>query len=214
MSTSTQKKMYLSGGGDEQSSYPLDRYFFSSIPKRGALLYLPIALRGHRLFREAGEWFKGVMKLHNRHEDVSLEVWNSLADRSFQNLKQFSAIYVGGGNTWSLIKEITESGFKEVLREYIEDGGLYYGGSAGAVICGLKIDIQQDENLVNWPDTGGMDLLNGLSVVCHATEEQFGELKSMAEKNKTRLLVLAETAGAIVEGASYKCVGSGVCRKI
>ena len=206
--------MYLSGGGDEKSSYPLDRYFFSSIPKRGMLLYLPIALRGHRLFNGAEKWFRSVMKLHNRHEDVSLEVWDDLTNKDFCNLRRFNSIYIGGGNTWSLMKEITENDFKEPLRVYIEGGGIYYGGSAGAIICGSNIDIQSDENLVNWRDTNGMDLLNGLSVACHVTEEKFNMLENMARKKNLHLLALAETAGAIIDGVSYRCVGNGICREI
>ncbi len=205
--------IYLSGGGDEHASYPLDRFFFERIPNGGALLYIPIALKGHRLFNGAENWFRGVMKLHLRHEDVVLETWNELNGKDFSNLKRFDAIYVGGGNTWNLMKDITESGFNKFLQKYIEEGGTYYGGSAGAIICGLRIDTGKDENTVNWQDTGGMNMLNGLSVACHVKQEKLGELEIMAKEKELRLLALAEDAGAIINGSTHTCVGEGVCRE-
>jgi dipeptidase E len=213
MTSGVQKTIYLSGGGGEQASFPLDRFFFASIPQNGTLLYLPVALRGHRLFDDAEDWFRGVMKLHNRHEDITLEVWSDLNGQELLNLGRFDAIYVGGGNTWSLMKEITESGFREVLEQYIQTGGLYYGGSAGAIICGSRIDTHKDGNTIGWKDLSGMNLLNDLSVVCHVKEEQFGELENMAREKQLRLLALAENAGAIVESKSYRCVGEGICRE-
>jgi len=40
--------MYLSGGGNEQQSFPLDKFFFNALPVGGRFLYVPIALRGHK----------------------------------------------------------------------------------------------------------------------------------------------------------------------
>lgn len=213
MISDSKKKIYLSGGGGEQASFPLDSFFFASIPRGGMILYLPTGLRGHRLFDDAKEWFKGIMRLHNRHEDIALVVWNDFDAKDFSNLEDFDAIYVGGGNTWTLIKEITESGFREKLEQYIRDGGLYYGGSAGAIICGSRIDTHNDKNTVGWADTRGMAVLNGLSVACHITEDQLSALEEMVAKKRLHLLALAEDAGVIIEDKSYHCIGKGICRE-
>lgn len=213
MTSETGKNIYLSGGGDEHASYLLDGVFFDCIPKGGTLLYVPVALRRSRLFSGVEDWFMNVMEAHNRRQDIKLETWNDLNGKDFSDLKRFSAIYVGGGNTWDLMKEITESGLKKFLKEYVENGGIYYGGSAGAIICGAHVDTHTDENIAHWDDVGGMDLLSGLSVACHVTQEQFVELENMTKEKHIRLLALAENAGAIVEGPSYRCVGDGLCRE-
>lgn len=207
------KIIYLSGGGNERSSYPIDRFFFEDIPKNGTLLYIPIALREHKLFHGAENWFRNVLKLHGRHKNIALEVWNELNKENFSDLGKFDAVYVGGGNTWNLMKEISESGFKEFLLKYIESGGIYYGGSAGAIICGARIDANEDENTAGWRGITGMNILNGISIVCHVKQSRLDELRNIAKEKKLHLLALAEGAGAIVRGTSYKYVGEGLCEE-
>lgn len=41
----SESKIILSGGGDQHKSLALDGFFFGKIPKNGAILYIPIALR-------------------------------------------------------------------------------------------------------------------------------------------------------------------------
>ncbi len=212
MAKKAKKNIYLSGGGGEHDSFTLDGFFFTRIPRHGKLLYVPIALREHKLFTGAENWFRGVIKLHSRNDDIVLETWFDLKGKDFSKLKEFDGVYIGGGNTWSLIKDITESGFVNPLKEYIENGGVYYGGSAGAIICGLRIDLHGDKNSINWKGTVGMDLMNGLSVVCHAKQEQLAELEKLAKKEDIRLITLAENAGAIYNGSACKCVGDGICK--
>ena len=128
-------RIYLSGGGNEKQSFPLDKFFFSSLPENGRFLYIPIALRGHKLYPTAHLWMKSVLELHNRN-DVQFETADDLSKYGFENLKVFNGIYIGGGNTWSLMKELKDSGFSNALIQYIQSGGKVYGGSAGAIIFG------------------------------------------------------------------------------
>ena len=48
-------------------------------------------------------------------------------------INQYDAIYVCGGNTKYLVDRICEINFKSVLDKYIERGGIYIGVSAGSV---------------------------------------------------------------------------------
>ena len=93
-------KVYLSGGGNSEQSFLFDRFFLDEIPRGSCFLYVPLALRRSNLYLGAEKWLKGVLRLHER-EGLLLETANDL--RKYTNLKKYSCIYIGGGNTWDLI---------------------------------------------------------------------------------------------------------------
>src|SRR3989344_5420800 len=149
-------RIYLSGGGNEKQSFPLDKFFFSTLPKNGCFLYIPIALRGNELYPTAHLWMKSILELHERN-DVQFETVDDLF--KLKDLKGFDGIYIGGGNTWSLIQEFKDSNFSYQLLQYFEAGGQVYGGSAGAIILGKRIDTHDDENNIGLSDIEGLNLL-------------------------------------------------------
>lgn len=55
-----------------------------------------------------------------------------------QELKKQDAIYVCGGNTSYLVERIDEIGFQKVVDQYLEEGGVYLGVSAGSVVASGK----------------------------------------------------------------------------
>ncbi len=56
-------------------------------------------------------------------------------------LKNKEAINMLGGNSFFLIKCIRESGFEQVLKEFLEKGGVYCGSSAGAYVACPTIEM-------------------------------------------------------------------------
>ena len=128
--------LFLSGGGSEKDSYLLDREFAKLL--KGKLLYIPIAIdtKTHP-FPECFKWIKSVF---GQFGFSNIEMWTSVKDKTPDNLKEFDAVYIGGGNTFKLLKEFRDSGFDKLLVEFYRSGGHIYGGSAGAIILG-KIPI-------------------------------------------------------------------------
>ena len=54
-----------------------------------------------------------------------------------EELIEYDAVYVCGGKTSYLVDRIDEVGFKKVINEYIKNGGIYIGVSAGSIaVCG------------------------------------------------------------------------------
>lgn len=123
----------------------------------------------------------------------------------------FNALYIGGGNTWSLMQELRDSGFSAELIQYFKKGGQIYGGSAGAIILGSKIDTHDDENKINTKDVSGLNLLCGYSVACHFKNEQNDRFKEWAMHNNSPILCLPEETGLIIENCSAVCVGTKPC---
>jgi len=202
--------IYLSGGGNEKQSFPLDKFFFDTLPKNGRFLYIPIALRGHKLYPTANLWMKSITELHQRG-DVQFETADDLSKYRIETLKDFSGIYIGGGNTWSLIQEIRESGFADVLIQYIETDGQVYGGSAGAIIMGKRIDTHDDENKIGLQDVSGFNLLNNFSVACHFKDEQNDRFKAWVSNHNLPIVCLPEETGLVIESGVALCVGTKPC---
>jgi dipeptidase E len=203
-------RIYLSGGGNEKQSFPLDKFFFDTLPKNGRFLYIPIALRGHKLYSTAHLWMKNITELHER-TDVQFETVDNPSKYNLEVIKEFDGIYIGGGNTWSLIQEIRESGFSDVLTQYIEAGGQVYGGSAGAIILGKRIDTHDDENKIGLQDVSGFNLLNNFSVACHFKDEQNDQFKAWASDHNLPIVCLPEETGLVIESGVALCVGIKPC---
>ena len=203
-------RIYLSGGGNEKQSFPLDKFFFDTLPKNGRFLYIPIALRGHKLYSTAHLWMKKITELHER-TDVQFETVDDPSKYNLEVIKEFDGIYIGGGNTWSLIQEIRKSGFADVLIQYIEAGGQVYGGSAGAIIMGKRIDTHDDENKIGLQDVSGFNLLNNFSVACHFKNEQNDRFKAWVSNHNLPIVCLPEETGLVIESGVALCVGTKPC---
>jgi len=204
------KRIYLSGGGNEKQSFPLDKFFFRTLPQNGRFLYIPIALRGHKLYPTAHLWMKGIIELHQR-EDLLFETVDDPSKYKLESLKEFNGIYIGGGNTWSLIQELKDSGFSDILVQYFQAGGQVYGGSAGAIIMGNRIDTHDDENKVGLEDVSGLNLLNNFSVTCHFKDGQSDRFKAWATNNNLPIVCLSEETGLVIENGIALCAGTKPC---
>lgn len=52
---------------------------------------------------------------------------------TIEEINKYDAIYVCGGNTKYLVERISELSFKSIIDNYIENGGIYVGVSAGSI---------------------------------------------------------------------------------
>ena len=71
-------------------------------------------------------------------------------------------IYVTGGNTYSLLEHMNKCGFAIALRERLDQGALYIGTSAGAVVTGPSIGFIED---MDDPSAANLDNDTGLHLV-------------------------------------------------
>ena len=71
--------------------------------------------------------------------------WN---DRPLETLAPAEALFMGGGNTYALLKRLRESGLLTAIRERVSAGMPYLGASAGANVAGPNILTTNDWNVV------------------------------------------------------------------
>lgn len=189
----------LSGGGNPEQVQQLDEYFANYVGE-GKILYIPVAM--YKIFYDDCEnWFR---KTYAKYKLYNIDICIDL--KNAPNLNQYKAVFIGGGNTFKLLKEVKENNFDHALNEYLNNGGFVYGGSAGAIIFGktIKTSIHADENLVNLKDLNGLNLLNGYDVWCHYNEKKD---KNDILKLNHFTIVLYEESGILFSGKEFKTVG-------
>jgi dipeptidase E len=202
-----QGKIVLAGGGNEKDSYPVDKTFTSWIEPNAKILYLPVALRGVRPFTECLNWITSTFLPFNI---TQIEMWTDLSEHQDDELSEFASVYIGGGNTYLLLAEFLECGFDQHLIEYVSQGGIIYGGSAGAAILGKDIRTIShiDRNEIGLTETKGLDLVKGYSVWVHyQNPSDDGLIYEFQDKYNQPVLAISERAGIALESSEVKSVG-------
>lgn len=196
-------KLILSGGGNEKQTYLLDEVFLKNVNK---ILYIPLAWKNDD-FDSCLKWFKCMI---SQHKKVKIEM---LADLSKEvNLQNYDAVYIGGGNTFKLLKKIKDYRFDKKLIEYYNKGGIIYGGSAGAIILGKDVKIalickDKDVNEVKLKDTRGLNLTKDYYIQCHFEDSQIEEHKKFIGKSKKKIIAIPEESSIFIENDRLKVVG-------
>jgi dipeptidase E len=196
-------RLVLSGGGNEKQTFALDEIFLKGV---GKILYIPVAWPNDD-FASCLNWFSNAMSAH-KHVDIEM-----LTDlRKDTELNDYDAVYIGGGNTFKLLKRIKESGFDKKLLDYYNSGGTAYGGSAGALIWGRDIEIAKicadnDANLVGLKNTSGFDVLRGLDIQCHYEPSQLKEHQEYIAMSGRNVVAIPEESALLLENGKVKVIG-------
>ncbi|MGG4471576.1 Type 1 glutamine amidotransferase-like domain-containing protein [Paenibacillus alvei] len=198
---------FLSGGGDKEQTKEIDKAFIKQINLNKPLLYIPIALDETIPFDECYKWINSVFQPLGLQE---IKMWTDLSNRTLEDLKQFSAIYIGGGNTFSLLNTIRISKLDKALEEYIENEGIIYGGSAGAIILGSNIMTcaHMDANNTNLQNFEGLNYIQGCSIWCHYEMENDSLIWSYIKNYKKTVIALPEDTGIFYSKSGIEVIGT------
>lgn len=162
-------KLFLCGGGSGEKTVLANKKFNEVINHSKPLLYVPLAMDEEKYSYDGClEWIKEELK------DVNvpyIDMVRTFTELKTKNYYDYCAIFIGGGNTFKLLKGLKESGAFVKIKEYLQEDGIVYGGSAGAIIFGKDITscISMDNNDVGLEDTIGFNLLDGKSIFAHYT---------------------------------------------
>ena len=193
-------RLILSGGTGNENEKRLNSLFLRLV-KDEPVLYIPVA-RETKDYSECYDWVNSVL----RNKKISI-----LVDFKLQKVKldDFGGIYIGGGNTFKLLKEIKENKFDKELKNF---KGIIFGGSAGAIISGRNIETAawgsiKDENKVKLKDLNGLNLVNGYNIRAHYLKKEENETKEFVKKTKIPIIALPEDSGVYVENGKIKNIG-------
>lgn len=209
-------KLILNGGGvGEKCKTSYKR--FAELLAGGKVLFVPFA-NDEMTYSEAFEWFKNEV---NSVGISDIEMINTPEELNDKLLKKFAGVYISGGNTFLLLKELKKCSAFKVLEDYLKTNCIIMGGSAGATIFGKSIDtclrddlniIASDDNYVNLKETSGLNVIGGYSFFVHyrvkerqyeATEERVKRLL----KDGHKLLCLPEETSIYIDDSCCRIIG-------
>jgi dipeptidase E len=173
-------KLILNGGGEGNQVKSARELLNNLIDHSKKILYIPLAWPN-------SDYDSCLEFMTNELYDVDcagIEMVRSGEEIVNKNLSDYACIYIGGGNTYKLLSELKTSGAFDRIRDYlINEDGIVYGGSAGAIIFGKDLDScnTDDDNEVGLIDNTGFDMLNGYSLLCHYTSRN--EERTLLSKN-------------------------------
>ena len=207
-------KLLLCGGGSGNQTIETNKVFSEIIDHKRPLLYVPLAMNeDEHPYDDCLKWIKGELIDVNI---PSIEMVRTFTELASKNFNDYCAIFIGGGNTYKLLKGIKDSGAFEKIKDYINNDGIVYGGSAGAIIFGYDIDscLIMDPNDVNLIDTKGFDVLDGKSIFAHYTSEhtqeahiKFKNYLAEYSLNKEDVIAIPEEDTIFVNGDEITIIG-------
>jgi dipeptidase E len=137
------------------------------------------------------------------------------------DLDRAEAIFVGGGNTFRLLKALQDLGLIEAIRRRVEQGIPYVGSSAGSIVAGPSLKTTKDMPIVQPRSFDALGLvpfqisphyLDPDPASRHMGETQEERILQFLEENDAPVLGLREGGWVRVEGASVRVGGSAGAR--
>lgn len=125
-------------------------------------------------------------------------------------LTGYDLLWAMGGNTFSLRYEMRRSGFERIIRQLLDEGVVYGGDSAGALVAGLSIDgIEAADR----PEFAEETIKEGLGLVSfcilpHVDNPEFADVVPIfndTHKNDT-IIELKDSQAVIFNGDSYRII--------
>jgi dipeptidase E len=77
-----------------------------------------------------------------------------------RRMQEAQAIFIGGGNTFRLLKALYDHDLLEVIRERVEAGVPYIGSSAGSIVACPTLKTTKDMPVVQPPSFDALGLVN------------------------------------------------------
>ena len=134
-----------------------------------------------------------------------------------QAVEDASAIFIGGGNTFRLLKALYDAEILSLVRQKVLDGMPYIGSSAGSNVAGPTIKTTNDMPIVEPPSFRALNLvsfqINPHYLDPNPDSKHMGETREerilqVLEENDTPVVGLREGAMIRVEGEATNLKGS------
>jgi len=132
-----------------------------------------------------------------------------LDDDNPPSLENIDILWMLGGSEYRHMKWIRKQGLVPEIRKFIENGGLYVGRSAGAIIMGPDVDI---EHWSNTPNDVGLEDTTGFGYVDFITAPHVDSIlnreKAIEFHKNTghKMIYLTNQQGILVIDDMYKII--------
>ncbi len=120
--------------------------------KQSNVIFIPFALQDRRAYTNKAE---------QRFREMGLRL-RSVHD--FSNMpravEEAEMIFVGGGNTFRLLKGLYDYGLLDPIRKRVAAGVPYVGSSAGSIVAGPSLKTTKDMPVVQPPSFDALELVS------------------------------------------------------
>ncbi len=131
--------------------------------------------------------------------------------KELQNvLKMSDVVWVGGGNTFYIRWLMKETGFDTIIKKLCEDGLVYAGGSAGAIVATRTL---KHFDLIDTPEMSPELIYEGLglselTILPHWGTEKFQEgldkIKTLYEAEGQQVITISDGQAVVINGKNWK----------
>jgi dipeptidase E len=193
------------GTGYLDHAEPEIRDFFGATRR---VLFLPWALRDL-------DGYTGKVRERLGRMDFDVDSAHEAAD-PVRAVEDAEAVFVGGGNTFRLLKKMYELDLLVVLRRRVWEGMPYAGSSAGSNVAGATIRSTNDMPIVEPPSLSALGVvpfclnphyLDPDPASTHKGETREERIAQFHEENDQAVVGLREGAILRIEGAAVSLRG-------
>jgi len=183
------------------------------LPPTEGILFIPFALFDRDAY---------AAKVAARLKAMGYEVQSiHRASDPLRALQSAGAVFVGGGNTFRLLKNLQESGVMPAVRKRVVEGMPYIGSSAGAIVACPTLKTTKDMPVVepsSFEALGLVDFqisphyLDPDPASTHMGETQEERIQQFLEENEQTVVGLREGSFLRIERGSIVLKGSSGAR--
>lgn len=201
-------KLIMTGGGDSEHFEEIDQFFINQLSTDPYLLFIPLA-------GDPDTFSDGLERIQETFSTIEferIEMCLDLEELDWEYLQKFDAVYIDGGNTFTLMEEIRNTHFYELLHRFLHHGGVVNGDSAGAIILGSHLETAHfgetpDENETEVISYQGLNLLGPYAIHCHYEENESEEVQEFVKEFGFPVIALHETTALSIEDNILKVIG-------
>ena len=129
-------------------------------------------------------------------------------------LSNYDLIWAMGGNTFMLRYEMQRSHFDEIIRDLLDQGIVYGGDSAGALVAGLSIngiEAADEPKFAEEVINNGMSIVP-FSILPHTDNAEFSEVVPTFKElhQNEEVIELKDSQAAIFENGTHRTVNGQV----
>jgi dipeptidase E len=173
-----------------------------------AIGYIPSAAdHERRYFKDRQEYYSRI--------GIELDIYYGLEEdydsKSLSTLLSRDAIHLSGGNTYYFLYWLRKRNMIEKLIQYVTDGGILIGVSAGSILMTPDIStsaICGDDILEGMNDYTGLNLVD-FSFLPHYGMRSIDSdtLRKYSREHETVIYACRDSDGIIINDDSIKCIG-------
>lgn len=201
-------RIVLAGGGSPEQSLKVDQKWIEMCASskratsRDQVAYIPHALGKERI-RSAHQWFNETYSDRLAASGLKINFIGDLNDLNISGGEKIASVYIGGGNTESLMTQLNENGTDIALKRLIRKGAILYGGSAGAIVMGESIGTAPEARNKTMQ---ALNLITSNTLISPHynphSKRSHESLKKRSESNKQTIIAVPEDSGVIFDTIS------------